>query len=244
MFFDFFFRLAVVPQKNCAEICREGFRTSGIYTVRPNATKCEFKVFCDMLLQGGGWTVIMRRVDGSMDFQRPWDSYVNGFGDLGENFFLGLESIRCLTAGGDMELWIGLQSHDIVFPPKTINDIYKVAHYTNFKVGDASSKYQLTISGYNPNTSTAGDSFSSHNGTKFSTFDQDNDESGHHCAQLFKSGWWYQNCHDSNLNGVWRERGGNREEDGIVWRSFTGPKYSLKTVVMAVRPKNTTCIRN
>ena len=201
----------------------------------------EFKAFCDMSLQEGGWTVILRRIDDSVDFQRSWDCYVHGFGDLGGNFFLGLENIRSLTADGDMELWIGLQSHDIPFPPKTNEDIYKVARYSNFKVGEASSKYQLTISGYIANASTAGDSLSDHNGAKFSTFDQDNDGSGHHCAKLFKSGWWYHNCHDSNLNGVWRARGGNKEEDGIVWRTFTGPKYSLKTVVVAVRPKNVYC---
>ena len=36
------------------------------------------QVFCDM--KNGGWTVIMRRSDGSVDFFRDWNQYKKGFG--------------------------------------------------------------------------------------------------------------------------------------------------------------------
>lgn len=34
-----------------------------------------FQVFCNMDVNGGGWTVIQHREDGSLDFQRGWKEY-------------------------------------------------------------------------------------------------------------------------------------------------------------------------
>lgn len=33
------------------------------------------QVFCDMDTNGGGWTLIQRREDGSVNFQRKWKDY-------------------------------------------------------------------------------------------------------------------------------------------------------------------------
>jgi len=55
-------------------------------------------VACDAKTQGGGWTKILSRMDGSVDFYRNWNTYKNGFGDLDGEFFLGLDKIHALTA--------------------------------------------------------------------------------------------------------------------------------------------------
>ena len=41
-----------------------------------------FQVMCDMDYRGGGWTVIQKRIDGIIDFQKLWCDYLDGFGDL------------------------------------------------------------------------------------------------------------------------------------------------------------------
>jgi ficolin len=42
-----------------------------------------------------------------------------------------------------------------------------------------------------------------HNGRKFSAKDIDVDAANYNCALKFKGGWWFGNCHYSNLNGLY-----------------------------------------
>ena len=59
------------------------------------------KVYCDTLTAGGGWTVIQRRQDGSVDFlNRGWLEFEEGFGELTGEFWYGLRSIHYLTSNG------------------------------------------------------------------------------------------------------------------------------------------------
>ena len=69
-------------------------------------------VFCDMTMDGGGWTVFQRRLNGSVDFYRDWASYKNGFGDLNGEFWLGSDNIHRLTAVDDVTLRVDLEDFD------------------------------------------------------------------------------------------------------------------------------------
>ena len=53
--------------------------SDGVYIISPDG-RCPFRVYCDMT--NGGWTLIQKRQDGSVNFYRPWDDYVDGFGDI------------------------------------------------------------------------------------------------------------------------------------------------------------------
>ena len=70
-------------------------------------------------------------------------------------------------------------------------------HYNQFSVGSASEKYPLTVGGF---TGVGSDQFAYINGMKFTTPDNDNDQSGGNCAANYKNGWWYNNCYHININ--------------------------------------------
>ena len=154
-------------------------------------------VFCDTQTADGGWTVIQRRNDGSVDFNRPWSDYEKGFGDLTGEFWYSLKSMNCLTQTGQWELRI-----DFEFENKTRSYL----HYNVFKVGSATDEYPLTISGFTGITPTDPFATGGHNGQKFSTYDNDNDKySSLNCAAQVdrakdNGGWWYNQCWNINLN--------------------------------------------
>ena len=143
-----------------------------------------------METDGGGWTVFQRRQDGSVDFYRYWTDYENGFGNLTGEFWLGLSKIHRLTKEGSNTLRVDLGDFER-------NTAY--ANYSTFSVSDGSTEYILTVGGY---SGTAGDSLDYHNGSRFSTRDNDNDNYNvGNCAQFSTGAWWYNNCQNSNLNG-------------------------------------------
>ncbi|XP_033149805.1 angiopoietin-related protein 4 [Drosophila busckii] len=63
-----------------------------------------------------GWVVIQRRVDDSVSFNRTWEEYKNGFGDLSGNFWLGLEKLHLMTKFQPHALYLQLEDS------KTKND--------------------------------------------------------------------------------------------------------------------------
>ena len=42
---------------DCSEILASGVSISGVYTVQPLGSGGDFRVYCDMETDGGGWTV-------------------------------------------------------------------------------------------------------------------------------------------------------------------------------------------
>ncbi|XP_019851746.1 PREDICTED: ficolin-1-like isoform X2 [Amphimedon queenslandica] len=207
--------------RNCKEAYEKGKVCSGVYTVKPDELPA-FDVYCDMS-NGGGWTVFQRRMDGSVNFYLNWADYEKGFGDLKGEFWLGLNKINRLTAGQSTRLRVDMAD---------FNGNKRFATYSKFNVGNAVTKYKLTVSGYKGN---AGDSLSAHNGMKFSTKNQDNDAASGNCAIVYKGAWWYRACHASNLNGLYLVGHHSSYANGVNWYHFKGHYYSLKTTEMKLR---------
>lgn len=53
--------------------------------------------------------MIQRRADGSLSFDRTWRDYMDGFGDLHSEFWLGNNHIHDLSTQGDYSLRIDLE---------------------------------------------------------------------------------------------------------------------------------------
>ncbi|KAH8372231.1 hypothetical protein KR093_010677, partial [Drosophila rubida] len=140
-----------------------------------------FDVLCDSKLVGPGWMVIQQGIDGKEDFNKNWVAYREGFGSLDGEFFLGLEKIYRLTNSRRHELYL-------LHGPST--GALKFARYDDFKISDESSGYALSLGKFTGNP----DMLSSSKKMKFSTYDRDNDNYSRSCAEMFKNGWWFNNC--------------------------------------------------
>lgn len=195
--------------------------TSGAYRIFPSFEHTfGFQVYCDMETDGGGWIVFQKRQDGSVDFFRNWDEYVQGFGELTGEFWLGLELVHRLTSNGTFDLRVDLTDFEQ-------NSAY--AQYGSFSIGEGTN-YNLNYEGY---TGTAGNGFAHSN---FSTKDRDQDTNPRaNCAVSYNGAWWYTACHSSNLNGLYLEGHTERYATGMVWKPWKGYHYSLKTSQMKFR---------
>lgn len=76
---------------------------------------------------------------------------------------------------------------------------------------------------------------SGHNGMKFTTIDKDQDTHKSNCAQLAYGAFWYSRCFSANPNGIYTW-GPSPPAQGAQWTTFRGLEYSLKTIVMKIRP--------
>ncbi|XP_048358318.1 ryncolin-3-like isoform X1 [Sphaerodactylus townsendi] len=210
--------------RDCKELLDHGEILSGWYTIFPVTGK-RLTVFCDMETDGGGWLVFQRRQDGSMHFYRDWESYKKGFGNQESEFWLGNDNIHLLTSNGRYLLRIDAED---------FSNFRTFALYTGFQILSEKENYKLVLGAYSQGD--MGDSLTVHNQMAFSTHERDNDISyTANCAELYKGGWWYKECHMSNLNGLYLKGDHSSYADGINWKSGKGYHYSYKYIAMKVR---------
>lgn len=96
-------------------------------------------VYCDQTTDGGGWTVFQRRTNFTPyreNFTRPWNDYKVGFGNLKEEFWLGLDPLHALTSSAKQELRIELADWE---------GYHRYAKYGYFRIDGPEKKYRLRI---------------------------------------------------------------------------------------------------
>uniref|UniRef100_A0A8U8CHB8 Fibrinogen C-terminal domain-containing protein n=1 Tax=Geospiza parvula TaxID=87175 RepID=A0A8U8CHB8_GEOPR len=210
--------------EGCHQLFLAGQRSSGIFQVQPTGSQ-PFKVYCDM---SGGWTVIQRRMDGSVDFDQLWDAYKNGFGDLHGDFWLGLEKIHHLVQEGKYNLLIELEDWE---------GNSQVVQFV-FSLGGESTAYTLNLLG--PLSGELENAIGEFRQLPFSTRDRDHDlKADTNCAKHLSGGWWFSTCGHANLNGKYfrsipRQR--HERKQGIFWKTWKGRYYPLKSTIMKIQP--------
>ncbi|XP_068457088.1 angiopoietin-related protein 5 [Clinocottus analis] len=218
---------------------------SGIYIVHPENTDSSFEVFCEMDYMGGGWTVMQRRTDGLTDFKRAWADYVDGFGNLAGEHWLGLKKVFHIINQKDtrFQLHIALVSHD---------DVTSYAAYDDFDLGNETMFFSLHLGRY---AGSAGDAFRGYDQDQnqdtapFSASDVDNDGCNPSCSidnrtvescssQHNQTGWWFNQCGLANLNGCPEDAEQNQgQRMHILWDTWrqNGVPHTIKSVTMKIR---------
>ncbi|KAB0400608.1 hypothetical protein E2I00_013647, partial [Balaenoptera physalus] len=161
----------------------------------------------------GGWTVIQRRQDGSVDFNQPWEAYKDGFGDPQGEFWLGLEKVHRIMGDRGSRLAVQLQdwegnAESLQFP---------------VHLGGEDTAYSLQLTA--PVASKLGPRTHGPDQVPFSLTPA--------------GGWWFGTCGHSNLNGQYfhsipRQR--QQLKKGIFWKTWRGRYYPLQATTMLIQP--------
>ncbi|XP_062600903.1 microfibril-associated glycoprotein 4-like [Saccostrea cucullata] len=202
---------------------------SGVYKINPSGIESKISVFCDMMVVGGGWTAIQKRVSGSVRFNRTWTEYKTGFGSPNDSYWIGDDVIHQLTKGRNSSLYVS-----ITLTNRT--KLYEL--YNQFSVDDEANQYRLFLGG--PATGTLGDamlytvnSAGDLSGMSFSTLDRDHDRTSDNCAvsKGGGGGWWYNACHLANLNGPW-----SPAEWDSPWSPTVMNSGEIRETLMMIKP--------
>ncbi|KAK7475691.1 hypothetical protein BaRGS_00033062, partial [Batillaria attramentaria] len=117
--------ITALSQVPCDVLSYERGLPSGVYMVPIGTSRVS--VYCDQDTDNGGWTVIQRRLDGSVDFYRYWR----------------LRNIYTMTSHRNYRLRVDLEDFGG-------NTAY--ADYNHFSISGPSDNYRLSISGFNGTT--------------------------------------------------------------------------------------------
>ena len=175
-----------------------------------------FSVQCDQNTDGGGWTVIQQRLDGSVDFFKDWNEYKLGFGDIYGEYWLGNENILRLTRQHVCELRVFLKMFD---------GSDHEAGYTSFTITGESDGYRLKLGAF---LGQGTDGMSHNNNKQFITKNN-----------TFHGAWWYSGGSDpeANLNGKYYPAEKTAKTNGINWFPWHNSLVTLREAKMMIRRK-------
>ncbi|XP_078000606.1 ficolin-1-A-like [Glandiceps talaboti] len=225
---------------SCVEIWSMGAVNSGVHGIKTVSTG-NFIVYCDFDTLGGGWITLQRRYDGKTDFNRTFQQYEVGFGNVEEEYWIGNRFISALTLTlGTTQLLIELTDWDSISGYVLYEDFYIESVTDNFQLASPLTKVDSNITVH----PSAPDPLEIHVIEAFATY---KDPTAPSCAAEYYGGWWFiaasgYDCAYSNLNGKYlhlNEGERSSRTNGIFWSSWHNNTYSFKETQMKVREKPT-----
>ena len=116
-------------------------------------------------------------------FHKTWLEYKNGFGNLTQYYWIGLENIRSLVTQQKMHLYLEMYN--------TTDTRYNIT-FGVFSIDDESNRYMLRLDNKLSGNLNAAPNIPYHNGTFFATYDNDN---LNRCASQHLGGFWFKTCY-------------------------------------------------
>lgn len=182
---------------NCYELLQAGQHKDGIYDIYPDPENDEnsLSVYCEM--KKGGWTRIMNRASRNpVSFHKDMNDFIEGFGDINSDYWMGLQNMVDMTNTQRMSLRVELSNS---------KEDKKINEYDLFFIESKSDDFKLKLG--EKTFGSLNDDFSKHNGMKFSTKDNHNGPGNKNCANEYLGGWWFKDCYNvcltCGMNGQW-----------------------------------------
>ncbi|KAL5019526.1 hypothetical protein ScPMuIL_002418 [Solemya velum] len=206
---------------DCFGIYGLGYRKNGVYRVRLDNTDVRIK--CNLretprnwnmdnrLANLTGWIVIQNRRTAS-DFNRSWEEYKRGFGNLQSDFWLGNEVVyKLMNRTTDrVYLFIRFYVHDFFYYDRFLA--------RNIEMGDEKSLYKISHSGLGYTNRIVQLTFPQ----KSSFSSSDNFDQRDPRCPVADSGWWrpgYPSCvkYNKNPNTPYSMSANDSNTGGGVW---------------------------